>query len=326
MHFSFASVVLNFCFCLILTIDVSSSSSAPRAVPFTADKFAANHSSSIKATTNESTRQIFLHRNQLMQKKSFFGFLLVPCECEKCVKIIGFICNFICFVTDIICFFAAKGFWPIFPAFMQYQVNEMGKRVFSLSDDRIQQYCQGKFNFQGTCYRPGEHRLVTALVHWIWSKFVSFLQRRFSADSGRNDCLSTSDDNAGTTACDYAQTSSNDTSCNRDDNNNHSGGKQWSSGPVMGRDIAETKRTTCRRAGQAVAEYKHRNSKCFLVRTSQRNCSVSATTVSKLTNRNLSSIQLPSCARAVPRSFRVQKPIAFTVCSKQETLNKKSYS
>lgn len=58
-------------------------------------------------------------------------------------------------ITDIICFFAAKGFWPFYPTILQYQVNEMGKKVFSLSDDRIRQFCRGKFDFQESCYRPG---------------------------------------------------------------------------------------------------------------------------------------------------------------------------
>lgn len=58
--------------------------------------------------------------------------------------------------VDIICFFAAKGAWPFYPAILQYQVNEMGRKVFSLSDDRIRQFCRGKFNFPETCYRPGE--------------------------------------------------------------------------------------------------------------------------------------------------------------------------
>lgn len=39
---------------------------------------------------------------------------------------------------------------------LQYQVNEMGKKIFALSDDRVRQFCRGKFNFQETCYRPGK--------------------------------------------------------------------------------------------------------------------------------------------------------------------------
>lgn len=73
------------------------------------------------------------------------------------------------FSIDIICFFAAKGFWPFYPSMLQYQVNEMGKKVFSLSDDRIRQFCCGKFNFQETCYRPGMNFIHT-LNGIFWAK------------------------------------------------------------------------------------------------------------------------------------------------------------
>lgn len=69
-------------------------------------------------------------------------------------KLINF--RLIWYLIDIICFFASKGFWPFYPTILQAQVNEMGKKVFSLGDDKIRQFCQGKFNFQETCYRPGE--------------------------------------------------------------------------------------------------------------------------------------------------------------------------
>lgn len=98
--------------------------------------------------------------------------------------------------TDIVCFFAAKGFWPFYPPILQYQVSEMGKKVFSLSDDRIRQFCRGKFNFQETCYRPGEFANQKFIVNeWICSQtptnvtfvsdnyFFSSLQRLFCAAS-----------------------------------------------------------------------------------------------------------------------------------------------
>lgn len=67
-------------------------------------------------------------------------------------------------ISDIVCFFAAKGFWPFYPPMLQYQVNEMGKKIFALSDDRVRQFCRGKFNFQETCYRPGKIRFLTPFV------------------------------------------------------------------------------------------------------------------------------------------------------------------
>lgn len=107
---------------------------------------------------NENTRNIFLKQINRGGRRNFFGFILIPCKLNK-IFIISlmpfFNRNFHC-PTDIICFFAAKGFWPFYPPILQYQVNEMGRKVFSLSDDRIQQFCRGKFNFQEMCYRPGK--------------------------------------------------------------------------------------------------------------------------------------------------------------------------
>lgn len=123
-------------------------------------------------------------------KKSFFGLILIPCKYEY-FKVVAKTKNFnfvsIKLPTDIICFFAAKGFWPFYPAILQYQVNEMGKRVFSLSDDRIRQFCRGKFNFQETCYRPGESITITKMCSIVIAHqrnyFSSLLQRLFCAAS-----------------------------------------------------------------------------------------------------------------------------------------------
>ncbi|XP_031618667.1 uncharacterized protein LOC116337868 [Contarinia nasturtii] len=70
----------------------------------------------------------------------------------------GFLGLFI--IPYIVCFFVAKGFWPMYPSMLQYQVNEMGKKVFSQSDERIRQFCCGKLNFQESCYRPVLFKLV----------------------------------------------------------------------------------------------------------------------------------------------------------------------
>lgn len=66
---------------------------------------------------------------------------------------------------DIVCFFAAKGVWPFYPSVLQFQVNEMGKKLFTQSDDKIRQFCRGKFNFPDTCYRPG--LIIMSLSHML---------------------------------------------------------------------------------------------------------------------------------------------------------------
>lgn len=144
-------------------------------------------------TTNEHWRASIL-KHQTRTSRSFFGLFIIPCqytrldfvlyssrfyfpffsifnnfliqkEKKKAFPIISFIILIILSLSlDIICFFAAKGFWPVFPSMLQYQVNEMGKKVFSQSDDRIRQFCCGKFNFQETCYRPG----IESLAFCIW--------------------------------------------------------------------------------------------------------------------------------------------------------------
>lgn len=78
------------------------------------------------------------------------------------------------FELDIICFFASKGFWPFYPAMLQYQVNEMGKKLLSLSDERIRQFCCGKINFQETCVKPGELKFfkLVSIGAFFWNGFL----------------------------------------------------------------------------------------------------------------------------------------------------------
>lgn len=52
---------------------------------------------------------------------------------------------------------------------LQYQVNEMGKKVFAQSDDRIKQFCCGKVNFQESCQRPRKFKIVFPIDLFILS-------------------------------------------------------------------------------------------------------------------------------------------------------------
>lgn len=124
-------------------------------------------------SSRDPVRGIIFRQKVKPEARSFFGLIIIPCKWEKCLEnlcIFDGIQTFLRSIlslplprpkwnnikTDIVCFFASKGFWPFYPPMLQYQVNEMGKKIFALSDDRVKQFCRGKFNFQETCYRPGK--------------------------------------------------------------------------------------------------------------------------------------------------------------------------
>lgn len=59
----------------------------------------------------------------------------------------------VCFSSDILCYYAAKGRWPQYPKIMDNQVQEMSKKVFAMDDYALQKYCEGIFILKH-CYRP----------------------------------------------------------------------------------------------------------------------------------------------------------------------------
>lgn len=111
----------------------------------------------------DRVRSVILKHLFKLEKKNFIGLIIIPCKCyidlETNKKFKRNLNSFLSYYPDIVCFFAAKGFWPFYPHMLQLQVNEMGKKIFAQSDDKIRQFCRGKFNFPDTCYRPGRFNI-----------------------------------------------------------------------------------------------------------------------------------------------------------------------
>lgn len=151
-------------FLLILVLCISCSVTLILSAPISLDPPLPKQDDEIKdieafVMSLDKKPNLLLSQTIKTDKKSFFGIILIPCKCCLWTENTFRAKNANLYPTqppDIICFFAAKGFWPFYPPILQQQVNDMGKKVFSLSDDRLRQFCRGKFNFQETCYRPGE--------------------------------------------------------------------------------------------------------------------------------------------------------------------------
>lgn len=79
------------------------------------------------------------------------------------------------YISDIICFYAAKGKWPYVPGFMKYRVDNAARSFFNQNDSFIKQFCT-KWIQVKECFRPlfGGLQLIMEFRHRLTYLSTSF--------------------------------------------------------------------------------------------------------------------------------------------------------